>query len=103
MFRAISAHGGGATISGRWSLSRNGPQQGRIEIMKKLIGTVFALALALVSMLPAAAAAKLSANRNQTLLRLVTASAVIAALVSSLPGMAAAKLAANHNQATLRG
>jgi len=71
--------------------------------MKKLIGIVFALAMALVSMLPAAAAAKLAANRNQTLLRVVTASAVIAALVSSLPGMAAAKLTANHNQSMLRG
>ena len=36
--------------------------------MKKLLATAIALGLALVSMLPAVAAAKLSANHNQTLL-----------------------------------
>ncbi len=37
--------------------------------MKKLIVTAFALAIAIVSMLPAVCAAKLSANHNQTRLR----------------------------------
>ena len=37
--------------------------------MKKLLATVIALALVLVSMLPGIAAARLTANHNQTLLR----------------------------------
>lgn len=37
--------------------------------MKKLFITAFALAVAVVSMLPGVCAAKLSANHNQTLLR----------------------------------
>ena len=37
--------------------------------MKKLLATIFALAIALVSMLPGIAAAKLAGNHNQTLLR----------------------------------
>jgi hypothetical protein len=39
------------------------------EGMKKFFATVAALALALVSMLPAVAAARLVGNHNQTLLR----------------------------------
>ena len=71
--------------------------------MKRFIGTAIALALALVSMLPAIAMARLSANRSQTALRIVTALALGAAVVSSLPGIAAAKLSANHSQTLLRG
>lgn len=37
--------------------------------MKKQIASILVLALALVSLLPALGAAKLSANHNQTLLR----------------------------------
>ncbi len=37
--------------------------------MKKLLPTVIAVALALLSMLPGVAAAKLAGNHNQTLLR----------------------------------
>jgi hypothetical protein len=37
--------------------------------MKKFFATVAVLALALVSMLPGVAAAKLAGNHNQTLLR----------------------------------
>lgn len=37
--------------------------------MKKLLATVIALALALVSMLPGVATAKIAGNHNQTLLR----------------------------------
>ena len=37
--------------------------------MKKLLPTIIALALALVSMLPGIAAARLAGNHNQTLLR----------------------------------
>ena len=40
-----------------------------VRTMKKLLPTVIALALALVSLLPGAAAAKLAANHNQALLR----------------------------------
>ena len=37
--------------------------------MKKVLATVIGLAITLVSMLPSLAAAKLSANRNQSRLR----------------------------------
>ena len=37
--------------------------------MKRMLATVIALALALVTMLPGIAAARLAGNHNQTLLR----------------------------------
>lgn len=70
--------------------------------MKKLIGTTLALAIALLTLLPGIAAAKLAANRNQTVLRFVAICGLIVALMSALPEIAAAKLAANHNQTMLR-
>jgi len=75
--------------------------------MKKLLATAIALGLALVSMLPGIAAAKLTANNNQTLLRvsrlLAAVVAVGLALTALLPGMAEARLSANRNQTMLRG
>lgn len=70
--------------------------------MKRLLGTALALAIALLTFLPGIAAARLSANRNQTVLRLMAVFGVIAALMSALPETAVAKLSANHNQTLLR-
>ena len=74
--------------------------------MKKLLATAIALGLALVSMLPGIAAAKLTANHNQTLLRasklLAAVVAVGLALTALLPDVAAARLSANHSQTLLR-
>jgi hypothetical protein len=73
--------------------------------MKKLLVTVVAVGVAIVSMLPGMAAAKLAGNHNQTLLRarnlLVAIVAVGFALTAMLPGAAAARLAGNHNQTRL--
>ena len=77
--------------------------------MSKCIATALAFALALVSLLPGSAAARLVGNHTQTILRVRAArkhlGAVVAlglALVAVLPGLAAAKIAANHNQTHLR-
>lgn len=75
--------------------------------MKKLLPTVIALALAIVSLLPGLAAAKLAGNRSQTLIRasklLGAVIAVGFALTALLPGIAAARLVGNHNQTRLTG
>jgi uncharacterized membrane protein YjjB (DUF3815 family) len=70
--------------------------------MRKLMGTALALAIALITMLPGIAAAKVAANRNQTVLRFVAVCGVIAALMSLLPGIASARWTANHSQTLLR-
>ena len=68
--------------------------------MKKHLVTALALALALVSLVPGLAAAKIAGNRNQTLL--CVAGLLAFAFVSLLPGLAGARLAGNHNQTLLR-
>jgi hypothetical protein len=70
--------------------------------MKKLMGTVLALAIALLTMLSGIAAARSALNRNQTVLRCVAGCGVILALMSVVPGIAAARTAVNHNQTLLR-
>lgn len=74
--------------------------------MKKFFVGAIMLGLAIVSMLPGVAAARLVGNHSQTSLRvrnlLVAVVAVGLALTAMLPGVAAAKLSANHNQTLLR-
>jgi TctA family transporter len=70
--------------------------------MKKLVGTTLALAMAFIASIPGIAAARITANRNQTVLRFVAVCGVIVALMSLLPGVASARWTANHSQTLLR-
>jgi hypothetical protein len=65
------------------------------------MGTALALAIALITMLPGIAAAKVALNHNQTVRRFVTVCGVIAALMSVLPGISEARVSLNHNQTLL--
>jgi TctA family transporter len=73
--------------------------------MKKLFWTIFALATALVSLLPGVSEAGKNLNRNQTLLRgcarFWTIFALAASLVPWLPGVSKAGTNLNHNQTCL--
>jgi hypothetical protein len=71
-------------------------------IMKKLMGSALALAIALVAILPGIAAARITLNRNQTVLRFVAVCAAIVALMSALPATAVARITVNHSQTLLR-
>jgi hypothetical protein len=70
--------------------------------MKKLIRIALALAIALVASLPGIAAARISSNRSQTVLRLVAVCGAIVALMSALPATAVARITVNHSQTLLR-